>query len=362
MDGQAGTLSKLGRAAAMCLGLALLPPPAAAQVGKPSPDQTEEARKLFAEGSDLFLKKRYQDALELVQRSYLLVPSPNSALIVARCLRDLERPEEAAERFADAAAQAEARVAAGEQQYAPTAEAARKEGAAVRATLANLRVRMKNVVDDTVVETGSTRAPVGREGLVELLHRPGRVVVVVRAPSGVAVRRAATLTAGSWTTLEVDLAGDEPPPATPPPVAPSAGSTAPPAPSSPPVGSPPDAQPAEPRAWMVPAGIAAGGVGLVGLGMFIGFGLKSRATFDDLEARCAPLCGDAERSEADEGERDAVIANVGLAVGVVGLVGGATLLALGWPRDAARSSTAAAVAPRLRVSVGLRGVSLRGNF
>jgi hypothetical protein len=346
-------------AIALALCVAGVPPSAHADPTDPPTDPTEEARRLFAEGSELFLKKRYEEALDAVQRSYLLVPSPNSALIAARCLRDLGRPEEAAQRFADAATQAEARAAAGEQQYVQTAEAARKEGALLRGTLANLRVRVANAPEGTTVETGATRTPVARGGLVELLHRPGRVVVVVRTPAGVAVRRAATLSAGAWTTVDVDVTAKEAPPAAPPPLA----STSPTQPASA-VGPAPVDAPARRRAWMFPAGLVLGGVGLVGIGSFVGFGLKSRATYDDLEDRCAPRCGAAERDEAEGGERDAMIANVALAVGAVGLVGGVTLVALGWPQNEPGAAAHRPAAPRrkLSLSFGPGGVAVRGSL
>lgn len=65
----------------------------------------------------------------------------------------------------------------------------------------------------------------------------------------------------------------------------------------------------------MPAALASGVLTLAGTGVFIGFGSSSHSTYESLAARCGPgTCGPAERAEADAGERQQTIANVGLAV------------------------------------------------
>src|SRR5215475_5968624 len=97
----------------------------------------DEARRLFSQGSSEYVAHRYADALEHLRASYKLVPSPNSGLLIARCLRELGRPVEAVAAY-DAAA-TEARR---DSKYEKTAEAATQEGAALRATLGTVRVRV----------------------------------------------------------------------------------------------------------------------------------------------------------------------------------------------------------------------------
>jgi hypothetical protein len=90
-------------------------------------------------------------------------------------------------------------------------------------------------------------------------------------------------------------------------------------PSSPPrVETPPPPREGEPPGWALPAALVAGGVAIVGAGVFIGFKLKSDSIYDDLQRRCGPSsCGPADRADADEGKRDQNIATVGLVVGGV---------------------------------------------
>ena len=64
-------------------------------------------------------------------------------------------------------------------------------------------------------------------------------------------------------------------------------------------------------------GWATGGIALVGVGAFVGFGLSSESTYSDLDSRCAPRCTDADRKDADDGRRMQAFANIGLVVGVV---------------------------------------------
>jgi hypothetical protein len=104
---------------------------------------------------------------------------------------------------------------------------------------------------------------------------------------------------------------------------------------------------------MIPVGVGAGVVGLAGFAAFAGLGLASQATYDDLEARCAPLCGDAERSEADGAETQQALANVGLVVGIVGVAAGVTLIALGATGGGEPAAT---------IAVGPRGLHVRCAF
>src|SRR5579859_2380761 len=117
----------------LCAGLLTLSWPAASTAQPPASDtRVNDAKKLFAKGTDLFLAKRYADALEALRASYKFVPSPNSGLLIARCLRELGQLVEAQEMFAAVEADARKREADGEKKYARTAEAAAAEGAATR--------------------------------------------------------------------------------------------------------------------------------------------------------------------------------------------------------------------------------------
>ena len=63
------------------------------------------------------------------------------------------------------------------------------------------------------------------------------------------------------------------------------------------------------------------GVGVAGFATFAIFGSMAESAADDLDA-CRPLCPQSLKDRADGGERDETIANVGLVVGALGIVGG----------------------------------------
>src|SRR5262245_41999969 len=54
---------------------------------QPSAAETQRATTLFVKGTDLLKLKKYPQALEQFKQSYALVPSPNSHLYIARCLK-----------------------------------------------------------------------------------------------------------------------------------------------------------------------------------------------------------------------------------------------------------------------------------
>ncbi len=94
--------------------------------------------------------------------------------------------------------------------------------------------------------------------------------------------------------------------------------------------SAPFTAPAPPsRTWAPPvASIVAGSVGLVGLGVFTGFGLSGRDREAALLAGCAPLCA---RDEVGAMRREFAIADTGLAVGLVAIGVGVVLWAIDEP-------------------------------
>lgn len=264
----------------------------------------DDAKRLFQQGSADLLAKRYPEALENLRASYKLVPSPNSGLLIARCLRELNRRVEAVEMYGTVTADARRRAEAGDAKYTQTADVAAAEGGALRATLGLLRVRVAHAAPGSTLEIDGAARPVTDADVV-VLHLPGEVTVRFKPASGPPQSQRATLAAGADLRMEFTAApSSEPAPGPPPP--PSARTT----PSPDASGSPPS--------WTIPAAIVSGALTLGGAGVFIGFGLKSRSTYDDLNARCGPSsCGDAERTTADAGKRDQTIANVGLAVGIV---------------------------------------------
>lgn len=72
------------------------------------------------------------------------------------------------------------------------------------------------------------------------------------------------------------------------------------------------------RSWIVPVAVA-GGVGVLGLGLFAGFGISGESAVDDLQT-CKPNCKEDDVSSA---RTKLIIADVALGVGVVAIGVGA---------------------------------------
>jgi hypothetical protein len=264
----------------------------------------EAARTLFTEGTTHFSAGRWPAALTALERSYALVPSPNTMLMIARSLRELGRTAEAAAAYERAALEAAQRVAKGDAKYSPTERAATDEGRKVRATLGSVKVRVTRY-EGVAVSIDGRPLVLDPGGAATSLHAPGSATVIVREPSGAEQKQTVTVHAGS--TVEMEFSGDTPRVTAPLPEAPR------PAPRAALVDVVPPVE-GSPRAWAVPAAIGSGVMTLAGTAVFIGFGSASHATFTRLSAECGPSsCGPAERDDADAAKRQQTIANVGLA-------------------------------------------------
>ncbi|MDP9151779.1 MAG: hypothetical protein M3O36_17790, partial [Myxococcota bacterium] len=96
-------------------------------------------------------------------------------------------------------------------------------------------------------------------------------------------------------------------------------------------------------AWAMPAAVGAGGLTLAGAGMFTGFSIAARQTFNDLKRQCtASGCPSADPSavaKADTGKAQQTIAYVSLVVGAVSAVAAGTfaVVALSHPAPVATS-------------------------
>jgi hypothetical protein len=312
-----------------CMGPALWPAlPARAQ----TEEQREEAKRRFSQGSEKFLTRHYAEALEDLRASHRLVPSPNSGLLIARCLKELKRPVEAYETYAAVAVDARKRAADGDPKYMQTAEAADAEGAVVRSTIGSIRVRVLHPPPGSSIEMDGSSWPANDTGIA-VLHVPGEVQVKFRNAGGGEQSQRATVVSGAEVHVEFDAGA----PTTPPPPPRPKDKIEPP----PPVEGPPPG-------WTLPAALVAGGVTIVGAGVFVGFGLESESIYSRLQKRCGPgNCSAVDKSEADAGKRDQTIANVGLAVGIVGAASLITILLIRAyaPRDRGSATSHATVSP-----------------
>ncbi len=254
----------------------------------PEVTNREAARERFKEGTERFGDEAWDDALVAFEASHELVPSPNSSLMAARCLKALGRRGEAMAAFERAVEEA-----GDAEKYEQTREAATTERNALRAELARVTVRVLEAPPGTHVTIGGDPSDLDGDAARRWVE-PGRVDITVERPGFEPLQRSLEATKGGEVVIE--LTPDDRGPTTP------------------------DEGGFYVGEWLLPATIAAGGVGLVGMGLFIGFGVSNQSTYSDLEETCAPRCGPAFDDQIAAGERDGLIANISLGVGAVGLV------------------------------------------
>jgi hypothetical protein len=292
--------------------------------------QNDQAKQLLTDGNKLFTEEKYDEALVKLNEAYALSNSPNVLLMVARTLVRLKRLPEAAEAYYAAEQDARRRLAESAK-YQQTADTANAELAPLRSVLGVVRLRVHDApADATLQVNGNPRPGPIKNGVdMPLYFEPGDVEIALAASGYEPVSK--KLTVAQATETPLDLTMKEP------------GAVDADAPAE---------KPKAPPNWTLPATIAVGSVGLIGMGMFAGFGLSSKGIYDDLRQRCAPRCGAADLPDRDTGERNARIANGMLAVGIVGLVAGSALLTYHVISHRGRKDAAVVVGPNW---IGARG-------
>jgi hypothetical protein len=156
---------------------------AAPAAGAPSADQTQRAQDEFKKGMELYDSKQYTEAIDRFEASYDAVPSPNSRLMVARCLRELGKVGQAYAMFEEGLVEAEL-AASKEPRYAHTAGAVREELAELRPRVGLIVVKVEgNPPAEATLTVGGRR--VERAAWVRPVPTdPGEVTVVFVTPSG----------------------------------------------------------------------------------------------------------------------------------------------------------------------------------
>jgi hypothetical protein len=297
-------------------------------------EQRAGAQKTFEAGSKLYDTRHYEEALAAFRASYQIVASPNSRLMVARCLRDLGRSAEAYREYDAVAAEASRRG----DRYKSTAEAATEERDELKPKIALLTVRVADAPPEVTVKVGQGTLAAGEIGTA-LPFDAGAVVVTAEAPDGATARAEVTLTAGAASTVELRLVKK----AEAPIAAPVAPASVGPKPAS--------SSPSPLRTWAY----VAGGVGGAGLITFAIFGTMTASKYSSLESACPDKqCPPDKQGDVDAGRTYQTVANVGLAVGLVGIAAGTTLfvLSLNEPKDEHATT----------VAFGLGSATVGGHF
>ncbi|HLK37371.1 MAG TPA: tetratricopeptide repeat protein [Polyangiaceae bacterium] len=324
------------------LAIGLTPSTARADGVLPSsatPVQREQAQSRFLKGKALLDGHQYEQALTELRASYEIVASPNTRLEVARSLEGLGRLVEAYAEFGRTVTEAK-ELAGEDRRYSRASAAASLERSELEFKLGFVSLAIQNAAESTRVTVGGEelrRAAWGEPAPVA----PGLTEVVVETPGRSPVRQTVTLAAGQRGVLTLDAQSGAAIEPSPPP--PEPADTATPA--------PPEA-PAD-HAWMRTSAYVAAGVGAAGLVAFGVFGAMAKSTYDDLQSSCgANPCPSSKADEISSGKTKQLVANVGLAVGILGAVSGVTLFVLSPRGRTAQTGTALVVSPGW---LGVRG-------
>ncbi len=301
-----------------------------------TPVQREQAQGRFLRGKELFGQKKFEAAMAEFQASYDIVTSPNTRLYVARCLRELNRTVAAYVELGRTAAEAK-ELAREDPKYEKTAQAANEERAALEPQLGFVQVGVAHAGPTTTLMVGGNE--VRREAWNDPVPvAPGNADVVVETPGQAPVTRSVTLAAGEKKQVAIDATPETPPAETKPPDESASAGTG----SS--------------KQTMRTLAYVAGGVGVVGFLTFAFFGLKSNATFSDLQKACPNnQCPPGHESDISSGKSQQTVANVGLVFGILGAGAGVTLFLLS--RDDKKPD-----APTTGVALGPSWIGVKGAF
>lgn len=314
---------------------------AGVSVEEASDEQKKRASEAFQAGDAAFDILKYAEALEHFRRSYEAVQSPNSRLMVARCLLEIGRLDEAYDEYSGVISDASE-----SEDYEAAGKTAEKERAALLNRLAWLELDLKGVPKGAKVEIGG-RPKETRDLKAPIALTPGLSVVTATTEDGKKAVAHVHVAAGRKATVVLVL-GKTITVGTPPPPEETEEASAP-EPEETEATSP---QPEQKRASLKPWAYVAGGVGLAGGGAFAAFGILSGSHYKNLEGACADgACPAESQDDIDKGKQYQLFANIGLGVGVAGVATSVLLFIL----DAKRQGP-------VEVNVGPSSVTIGGHF
>ncbi len=313
------------------------------------------ARAIGYEAVEAYEAGDFATALEKFERAYGVLEAPSLGLYSARCMRELGRLVDAAERFNDVTRLSLERFGTGQRRtiQAEAQAAAAKERVELLLRIPKLEIRLSNAPAGTRVEVGGRVVP---ESLVGAAWPVDPGEHVIRVEWGAASSREVTVRVAEGETREVSLDLEVRAPA-PPVESSSAPSPAPEAPAPARVASPAEDRP--PPSTTSGRGHRIAGwttLSLGGAGLLLG-GITGRlaiAKDDELGRRCTNAgCPPQVASDIDTYDRLRLMSTAGLVVGAIGAAAGLTLVL-----TAPRSKSAA----QTTLHVGAARVQIRGAF
>ncbi|HQP37815.1 MAG TPA: hypothetical protein PLI95_21680 [Polyangiaceae bacterium] len=271
--------------------------------------QREQAQARFVRGRTHFDKRGFDKALEEFRASHDIVSSPNTRLMIARCLREMGRHVEAYAEFGRTAIEAK-ELERSDRRYQQAAQSAASERKDLEPKLGFLALEIRNPGPDTEVRVAGEQ--IRRAAWAEPAPViPGATTIEVVTPGSDPVSKRVEVAAGERKSLSIDAKGGASTTSSSSDTAVVSGSTT-----------------GGMRTWAY----VAGGVGLAGLATFGLFGAMANSSHEELEGLCPNgQCPPGAQKDIDAGKRQQRIANIGLGVGLVGLATGVTLFVLSKP-------------------------------
>lgn len=317
----------------------------AALASAPARAAQPAAEALFEEGKRLLTEGKTAEACEKLTASERIDHSLGTLGLLSLCHEQQGKTATAYREYQETARTAHATGDARE-------ALAAKRAAELAPTIPRLTIKAKEPND--FYEVTLNGAPIASDKLgAEMLLDPGSYVIMARAPGAKPYRTTVDLKASSNVVVDMPKLDVPPPPA-------------PPAPAAVPVAPKEVERGLGPR---VTGGLVLGGVGLVGLGVGIGFGLAAAGKNADSK-QIAATCDSAASCEEghairDDARRAATISTIGFGVGAAALAAGVVLVISGRsqgvePEKRAKTTRGVAFAPVVGPTVS--GGVLRGRF
>ncbi len=277
----------------------------------------ESAAAKFALAREHFQLDEYGAALPLFLEAYEETASPNAALYVARCNLRAGSLAEAYDWYDRTIVEASSR-ADEEPRYAETRDAARAELDVLANRVARVVVLVSSEAPPRALSVNGRSIDTERVGL-PIPVEPGDAVVRVEFDDCDPVEQTVPLRAGQNRTVVLS----PPPKEVPKPVVRETQ----PRRSAPRVKSDDSV-----KGTLRVAGYVSVSIGGAALGTALITGILTKSRHDSLERNCGgSSCDPIFQADVDSGRTLQTLTNVSLGVGIVGIVGGGTLIALGWP-------------------------------
>jgi hypothetical protein len=268
-------------------------------VAEATDDQKTQAADAFKQGRSSFDDRRFVDALSAFRKSYGVVASPNTHLMIAHTLRELGRAAEAYDEFAAVAEEAQ-RAAKADPKYEEAVKLALEEQQLLREKVGLVTLEVVGADPDASLSVGGRKIPRENWGKPVAVD-PGTATFLLTTTDKPVVREL-EVTPGGDHRLRIDAsAKTEPQPV-------------------------PDGD--ERIQWLTPlriASYAVAGAGIASFAVAGGLGGAALSKHNELEDACGDLPCPDRQDDIDQGRTLQTASNAMIVVGAVLVAGGVAL-------------------------------------